>query len=86
MPGQGGCLALGVLRAFLCKFETYASVHSVAYVRCADYRGNLDLTPVFPFLGKTQIQILSFLTSLLVAITHGFTAWAVTERVLLRDE
>jgi len=49
-------------------------------------RGNLDLVPVFPFLGGSQIQILSFLTSVLLLITHGFTSWAVTERVLLKDE
>jgi hypothetical protein len=49
-------------------------------------RGNLDLPPVLPWLGKTQLQILGFLTSCLLMGTHGFTSWAVTERVLLRDE
>jgi solute carrier family 45 protein 1/2/4 len=49
-------------------------------------RGNLNLVPVFPFLGGSQIQILGFLTSALLLATHGFTSWAVTERVLLRDE
>ncbi|OXG19816.1 solute carrier family 45, member 1/2/4 [Cryptococcus neoformans Ze90-1] len=48
--------------------------------------GNLDLAPVLPFLGKTQLQILSFLTSTVLMVTHSFTSWAVSERVLLRDD
>lgn len=48
--------------------------------------GNLDLPPYLPFLGKTQLQILSFLTSVILMVAHIFTSWAVTERVLLRDE
>lgn len=49
-------------------------------------RGNLDLPPVFPWLGKNQLQILSFITSVILLVAHAFTSWAVTERVLLRDE
>ena len=49
-------------------------------------RGNLDLPPLLPFLGKTQIQILSFVTSGILMTCHFLTSWAVTERVLLRDE
>ena len=48
--------------------------------------GNLDLPPYLPFLGKSQLQILSFFTSAILALSHIFTSWAVTERVLLRDE
>ncbi|KAK8854544.1 hypothetical protein IAR55_003283 [Kwoniella newhampshirensis] len=48
--------------------------------------GNLDLPPVLGFLGNTQLQILSFLTSAILMITHTFTSWAVSERVLLRDD
>ncbi|WWD02106.1 hypothetical protein V865_000144 [Kwoniella europaea PYCC6329] len=48
--------------------------------------GNLDLPPVLPFLGKTQLQILSFMTSAILMISHTFTSWAVSERVLLRDD
>ncbi|ORX38239.1 major facilitator superfamily domain-containing protein [Kockovaella imperatae] len=48
--------------------------------------GNLDLPPVLPFLGKTQLQILSFITSAILMTAHFFTSWAVTERVLLRDD
>ncbi|WVQ80005.1 hypothetical protein IAT38_002106 [Cryptococcus sp. DSM 104549] len=48
--------------------------------------GNLDLPPVLPFLGKTQLQILSFITSAILMVSHTFTSWAVSERVLLRDD
>lgn len=50
------------------------------------YRGNLDLTSALAFLGDTQIKILSFITSATLVITHALTSWAVSERVLLRDE
>lgn len=39
-----------------------------------------------PLLGSTQLQILSFLTSVVLLMCHVSTSWAVTERVLLRDE
>lgn len=52
----------------------------------AGRRGNLDLVPYLGFLGKTQIQILSFITSAVLLLSHTFTSWAVKERVLLRDE
>lgn len=52
----------------------------------ADCSGNVDLTGVFNWIGKTQLQILSFLTSFLLIIAHTSTSWAVTERVLLRDK
>ncbi|WWD19321.1 hypothetical protein CI109_103779 [Kwoniella shandongensis] len=48
--------------------------------------GNLDLPPVLGFLGNTQLQILSFLTSAMLMISHTFTSWAVSERVLFRDD
>ncbi|KAK4689643.1 solute carrier family 45, member 1/2/4, partial [Tremellales sp. Uapishka_1] len=48
--------------------------------------GSLDLPPILGFLGKTQLQILSFLTSAILVITHTFVSWGVTERVLLRDD
>ncbi|WVN86277.1 uncharacterized protein L203_101440 [Cryptococcus depauperatus CBS 7841] len=48
--------------------------------------GNLDLVPVLPILGRTQLQILSFVTSTVLLVSHSFTSWAVSERVLLRDD
>lgn len=41
---------------------------------------------IFPFLGKTQLQVLSFLTSVILMATHGLTAYSVKERVLFRDK
>lgn len=81
MLGQVGCLGLEALQAFLCKLTLLREVSKLT-----TNRGNLDLPPYLPFLGKTQLQILSFLTSSILMITHTFTSWAVTERVLLRDE
>lgn len=49
-------------------------------------RGNINLLSLFPFLGKTQLQVLSFLTSVVLMVTHGLTAYSVKERVLLRDK
>ncbi|BEJ17284.1 hypothetical protein CspHIS471_0606850 [Cutaneotrichosporon sp. HIS471] len=48
--------------------------------------GNVDLTTILRWLGHTQLQILSFLTSTILALAHTSTSWAVTERVLLRDD
>lgn len=48
--------------------------------------GNINLLAIFPFLGKTQLQVLSFLTSVVLMATHGLTAYSVKERVLLRDK
>jgi solute carrier family 45 protein 1/2/4 len=48
--------------------------------------GSVDLTKVLGWLGKTQLQILSLLTCLVLVLAHTSTSWAVTERVLLRDE
>lgn len=48
--------------------------------------GNIDLTTILRWLGHTQLQILSFITSTILALAHTSTSWAVTERVLLRDD
>lgn len=50
------------------------------------HSGNVDLTSIVPFLGKSQLQILSLVTSTILALAHTSTSWAVTERILLRDE
>lgn len=47
--------------------------------------GNVDLTKTFPFLGKTQLQVLSVLTSLSLMGAHGVTLASVSEKVLLKD-
>ncbi|KAG8986953.1 hypothetical protein FRB94_003800 [Tulasnella sp. JGI-2019a] len=47
--------------------------------------GNVDLTKTLPWLGKTQLQILSVLTSLSLVGAHGLTSAGVTEKVLIKD-
>ncbi|TXT15735.1 hypothetical protein VHUM_00238 [Vanrija humicola] len=48
--------------------------------------GNIKLPSIMPLLGNTQLQILSTLTSVVLLMCHVSTSWAVTERVLLRDD
>ncbi|KAI0037009.1 hypothetical protein K488DRAFT_75578 [Vararia minispora EC-137] len=45
--------------------------------------GGVDLTTVFPFLGKTEIEVLSVLASLLLIGTHIVTVCSVKEKILL---
>ena len=40
---------------------------------------------IFPFLGKTQLQVLSVIVSLLLFGGHVFTAVCIKERVLLKS-
>ena len=82
--GRAGCSASGASPGSLCESGLAPSWGWGG--RAANPRGNLDLPPALPFLGKTQLQILSFITSAILMVAHGFTSWAVTERVLLRDE
>ena len=48
-----------------------------------EYRGNIELATVFPFLGNTEIQIVSALSAFLLLATQGATAASVREKVLL---
>jgi solute carrier family 45 protein 1/2/4 len=41
------------------------------------------MTTVLPFLGKTELQVLSVVGALLLVSTHLITAGFVKERVLL---
>jgi len=45
--------------------------------------GNIKLPALFPIFGKTQLQILSILSALLLLITNGITVYSVSERVLV---
>lgn len=45
--------------------------------------GNVDMTRVLPFLGNTELQILSAFSSIVLVGTHAVTAYLVKERVLL---
>ncbi|KAI0316041.1 MFS general substrate transporter [Amylostereum chailletii] len=45
--------------------------------------GGVDMTHFLPFLGKTELQVLSVVASFLLIATHLTTAYFVKERVLL---
>ncbi len=87
MLGQEGCLQLALWPVFSCESgpESILHVEEVS-INASPRSGNLDLPPYLPFLGNSQLQILSFVTSAILLTCHIFTSWAVTERVLLRDE
>jgi len=45
--------------------------------------GNIKLPALFPIFGKTQLQILSILSAILLFVTNGTTVYSVSERVLV---
>ncbi|KAL0946318.1 hypothetical protein HGRIS_012558 [Hohenbuehelia grisea] len=47
------------------------------------YVGNIKLPSLFPFLGSTQLEVLSVIGSILLLGTHALTASSVKERRLL---
>jgi hypothetical protein len=48
--------------------------------------GNIDLTRVFPFLGGTQLEVLSVVVSLMLLLGHVMMAGLVKERILLKSD
>lgn len=49
------------------------------------FTGYLDLVTWFPFLGRTQLQVLVIIGSVILLGTHILTSLCVTERVLIQD-
>ncbi|KDQ54090.1 hypothetical protein JAAARDRAFT_136172 [Jaapia argillacea MUCL 33604] len=49
----------------------------------AFFVGNIDLTAIFPMLGKTQLEVLSIITITLLIIPHLTMSYCVKEKVLL---
>ncbi|KAG8957705.1 hypothetical protein FRC03_009893 [Tulasnella sp. 419] len=47
--------------------------------------GNIDLPKTFPYLGKTELEVLSVITSICLIVTHAITSTSVTEKVLVRS-
>ena len=47
--------------------------------------GNIDLLHNLPFLGNSQLQVLSVIVSLLLLAGHLIMAGLVEERVLVKD-
>ncbi|KAH8102283.1 MFS general substrate transporter [Cristinia sonorae] len=45
--------------------------------------GNVDMTKILPFLGSTELEVLSILGSLGLLVWHGVTAFCVKERVVV---
>ncbi|GBB90550.1 hypothetical protein RclHR1_17540003 [Rhizophagus clarus] len=49
------------------------------------FTGFIDLVEVFPFLGKTQMQVLCVVASIILLISNALTCWAVTEQIYTRS-
>lgn len=81
-PGRHGCLALAVLQGTLCKVITAALW---LWLTSRD-SGNVDMTKVFPFLGSTQLEVLSVVGAFLLLIAHLATAYCVTEKVVVSSK
>jgi hypothetical protein len=47
--------------------------------------GGINLPNVFPWLGRTQLEVLSVISSVLLLALHGVTAASVEEKVLITD-
>jgi solute carrier family 45 protein 1/2/4 len=50
------------------------------------FAGNINLPNILPFLGTTQLEVLSVIVSLLLFSGHALTASSVKERILLKDD
>lgn len=50
------------------------------------YSGNVDLPAILPWLGKTQLEVLAVLASLLLFGAHAVTSALVKEKVLLSSK
>ncbi|KZT59273.1 hypothetical protein CALCODRAFT_431195 [Calocera cornea HHB12733] len=50
------------------------------------FTGYMDLVTWFPFLGRTQLQVLVIIGSVILLGTHILTSLCVTERVLIQDD
>lgn len=48
--------------------------------------GNVDMTKVFPFLGSTQLEVLSVVGAFLLLAAHLATAYCVTEKVVVSSK
>ena len=44
------------------------------------------MTKVFPFLGNTELEVLSVVAALLVVLTHGATAYCTKEKVVVDNK
>ncbi|KAF9515837.1 hypothetical protein BS47DRAFT_1444339, partial [Hydnum rufescens UP504] len=47
--------------------------------------GNIPLPTIFPYFGRTQLEVLSVLSGIILLLTHGITCWAVKEKHSVRN-
>jgi hypothetical protein len=64
----------------LCRVELFLSLTHRRFGS-----GNVDIRRALPFLGNTQLQALTLLTTVVLVGTHGLTTYSVKERVLISD-
>ncbi|KAI0080485.1 MFS general substrate transporter [Panus rudis PR-1116 ss-1] len=48
--------------------------------------GNVDMTKIFPFLGETELEVLSVCGSFLLISAHIITAYCVKERIVIASK
>lgn len=70
-----------VIGFFVCVFRTSFSAQRLTKVN----RGNIELPTLLPFLGKSQLEVLSVIVSLLLFAGHAVMVVLVKERILLKD-
>jgi len=70
----------GALLVFSCSHLSYR-ISVFSCLTCLN-SGNVDLPRILPFLGKSQLQVLSVVVSLLLLIGHLIMAMLVKEPVL----
>lgn len=79
MPGQLECWESGVWRGISCRSQFPPRDIIISWL----FSGNVDLTRILPFLGKTELQVLSVVGSFLLILTHAMTAYCTKEKVLV---
>ncbi|KAJ3559646.1 hypothetical protein NM688_g217 [Phlebia brevispora] len=47
--------------------------------------GNVDMTKILPFLGDTELEVLSVVGAFLLVLTHGATAYCTKEKVVVEN-
>jgi len=86
MSGVGKCLGRwhGGSRERCWFFHVRTSRYRISVFSCLTClnSGNVDLPRILPFLGKSQLQVLSVVVSLLLLIGHLIMAMLVKEPVL----
>ena len=83
MPGLPVWWGLAASWASMCKCFFFYLKFDLIFTLC---RGNINLPRIFPLLGKSQLQVLSVIVSILLIAGHILMASLVKERVLLKSD